>query len=71
MRKYSVHGPFRIAKQKNGHVNKGRDSMHTFWAKVQEEDESLPSACGCYIFAIKAGKGIRPWYVGIAEKQSL
>lgn len=42
-----------------------------FWAEANERlNPGLPEACGCYVFAIRAGKGARPWYVGKAEKQS-
>lgn len=31
----------------------------------------LAKACGCYVFAIRAGKGYTPYYVGQACKKSL
>ncbi len=68
--KYTVHGPFEIHKQKNGLVDRSSQAKNEFWDRAREEDGSLPSACGCYLFAVRAAKGIRPWYVGLAERQS-
>ena len=31
----------------------------------------LSDACGCYVFAVRAGKGYTPYYVGRAEKSSI
>jgi hypothetical protein len=38
---------------------------------LEEWDEGLSEACGCYVFGIRAGKGIRPFYVGQALKRSI
>jgi hypothetical protein len=71
---YTIHGPFEICKKKNGLVDRSQRAQKEFWDQVQKEvklaDASLPSACGCYLFAIRAGKGLKPWYVGIAQKQA-
>ena len=32
------------------------------------DDESVSSKQGCYIFALRAGKGFSPWYIGKATK---
>lgn len=68
--KYTIHGPFEIRKQTNGLVDLSASSKKDFWATVHEEEAFLPSACGCYLFAVRAAKGIKPWYVGLAAKQS-
>jgi hypothetical protein len=39
-----------------------------FWDAVEEKTPGLSGAVGCYIFAIRAGRGATPWYVGKAEK---
>jgi hypothetical protein len=49
-------------------IDRKRESE--FWKKVEAEAEGLPDAVGCYIFAIRAGRGARPWYVGKSEKTS-
>jgi len=69
--KYSIHGPFKIKTDKEtGLVDRSKTAKHSFWAMVENDEENLPSSCGCYLFAIRASKGIKPWYVGLAAKQS-
>jgi hypothetical protein len=71
---YSIHGPFELKRSK-GFKNKKvgvdytKEAKKEFWNIVGNRVPDLPSACGCYLFAIKASKGIKPWYVGLAEKQ--
>ena len=70
--KYSIHGPFKVIRKK---ANKGKgkvldcspEAKNKFWDDVATKVPDLPSACGCYLFAIKT-KGFKPWYVGLAEK---
>lgn len=38
--------------------------LRNFWAFVEEQHPGLPSAFGCYVFAIRVGRGTLPWYVG-------
>jgi hypothetical protein len=56
--------------RKNGRIDRDKDSLSNFWLKVNEMDSELSEAVGCYIFSIRAGRGLLPWYVGLAEKQS-
>ena len=63
---FSVSGPFLIPckKHSTGGSSKRIESEHAanFW-----EDESvkpLVDMQGCYIFALRSGKGHTPWYVG-------
>jgi len=67
--KYSVHGPFKIARH-SGNVDRNPKVKREFWERVAKEDSCLPAGCGCYLFAVQAGRGIKPWYIGMAEKQS-
>ncbi|MCO5083880.1 MAG: hypothetical protein M9955_19760 [Rhizobiaceae bacterium] len=46
------------------------DQRRTFWESADSVEPGLSEACGCYVFAIRAGRGIKPWYVGKAERQS-
>lgn len=62
MRKYENYGGFEIPR-KNKIVDHA--SLEGFWNSVEQE-EGLSSAKGCYVFAVKAGRGMRPWYVGQA-----
>lgn len=65
------YGPTILPKANNGLIDNTRDSLAKFWSEVEEEVEGgLADAVGCYIFSIRAGRGILPWYVGLAEKQS-
>lgn len=67
---YSIHGPFRLPRQLNGLIDRKASSRNRFWRMVDDDDNDLSSACGCYIFAMRAGRGIKPFYVGLAEMQS-
>jgi hypothetical protein len=38
---------------------------------LEEYDEGLSDACGCYVFATRAGRGYTPHYIGQASKRSI
>lgn len=63
-------GPFILEKKTNGLINATNVYLNNFWDAIDEEYYNLSMACGCYIFATRAGKGVTPWYIGKAEKQS-
>jgi len=65
MSKYEPFGPFELPTSGsivNTHV------LNRFWAEIEQQSPGLAAAVGCYIFAISAGKGAKPWYVGKTEK---
>lgn len=62
------YGAFEIPKNSNGLI--ARDKLNEFWNEVEQIENNLSTAIGCYVFSIRAGRGILPWYVGLAEKQS-
>lgn len=65
------HTAIQIPRQSNGHVAADKESMSLFWMSVDAQlEHGLSGAIGCYIFSVRAGRGILPWYVGLAEKQS-
>jgi hypothetical protein len=66
---YTIHGPFAVPEQTNGNVARSAIAKRTFWAEIDQREEGLSSACGCYIFAVRAARGIKPYYVGLAESQ--
>lgn len=66
---YSIHGPYRMHRRK-GLVDTSKEAIRDFWKQVEDDEPYVSNSCGCYVFAIRAGKGVRPWYVGLAEKQS-
>ena len=67
MSKYVPVGPFQVSR-KGGMVD--RDNIGDFWQRVDEYCPGLSDAVGCYIFGIRAGRGVRPWYVGKTERAS-
>ena len=69
--KFYPHCSIEIQKKSNGHIADDKESLNSFWSRVDTElKDGLSRAIGCYIFSRRAGKGILPWYVGLAEKQS-
>ena len=65
---YEPYGPFQVPldqhRQINSHGIRGRGN---FWSMIDELSVGLSTARGCYVFSIRAGRGIRPWYVGQAS----
>ena len=65
------HTPIEIPRKSSGHVAADKESLAMFWMNVEAQiEDGLPGAIGCYIFSERAGRGMLPWYVGLAEKQS-
>ena len=63
----AVYGPFEIACDTNGKVKRiSKDQAVDFW--TQSAVAALKTKQGCYVFAVRAGKGFTPWYVGQASK---
>jgi hypothetical protein len=68
---FDIYGPFKIEKQSHGKlIDNTNDAKKHFWDKVEKYTKSLKNACGCYIFCIRAAKGFKPIYVGLAQKQT-
>ncbi len=70
---YSIHGPFEIKRRegfkgKKAGVKEDKEVKKSFWEMVEKRKSGLTTACGCYLFAIRVGKGFTPCYVGLAEK---
>jgi len=58
-----VIGPISIDYQKAGLIKQIRGNhVKSFFEK--EEFQSISKKQGCYVFALKAGHGSTPWYVG-------
>ena len=62
-------GPFDVPRSEKGLIPTDNTSLKQFWADVDEVYAGVSQAVGCYIFSIRAGRGMLPWYVGLAEKQ--
>jgi hypothetical protein len=68
--RFVPHASIEIQRQEKGLIAIDKESMGALWSRVDELEEGLSGGIGCYIFSIRAGKGILPWYVGLAERQS-
>lgn len=65
------HSPVIIPRQETGLIAADKYSLSSFWDQFDADSaDNLSGSIGCYIFSIRAGRGILPWYVGLAEKQS-
>ncbi len=67
MSKFEPFGPYQIPV--DGKLIDMR-RKEEFWQRVEDEEAGLPDAVGCYIYAVRAGPGVRPWYVGKTERLS-
>lgn len=67
---FDVAGPFDLTR--HGSKNLVTDqSFKDLIAELEARSDSLVEAIGCYVFALRASKGYRPWYVGQACKQPI
>jgi hypothetical protein len=67
---FDVAGPFEITR----HGKKRmiiEQSMPDLRPQLESWKPGLSGACGCYVFALKAGRGYTPYYVGQACKTSI
>ena len=65
---FEVFGPFNVPEEKGrGGRGIGANSGSAFWKKHLDAS-ALRSRIGCYVFAISAGGGYRPVYVGRTKK---
>lgn len=63
--RFKIFGGFEVIRNQRGIVNK--KSLSDFWSGVEAQHEGLSLARGCYIFSIRSGPSITPWYVGKAD----
>ena len=67
MRNYETFGPF-VVPRKDGAakrvLDRSNDAINQFWKDVEGKHPGLSTARGCFLFGIRAGKGIKPWYIG-------
>jgi hypothetical protein len=64
--KFDIAGPFEL--MRFGKITKilTAETEADLKQKLSDWDDRLPDACGCYVFATKAGGGYTPHYVGQA-----
>ncbi len=68
---FKIYGPFVIPTKGGNRVYLMNDKeLPTFWQDLKREYPELENGCGCYVFGIRSGGGIKPWYVGKSQKQS-
>lgn len=67
---FQPYGPLELGRDDNGLLLLDCDMRAAIWEAADEIDAGLSGACGCYVFAVKAGPVPKPWYVGKAERQS-
>ncbi len=65
---FKVFGPYELPRDDAKHVAATANARNDFWKAVEAAAPGLPDACGCYVFALKAGRGSKPWYIGKAER---
>src|SRR6266540_1555288 len=63
---YKPYGPFVLPKS-SGQLN--AQQKNEIWAAVEKLHPGLAGAIGCYIFGIRAGRGVLPWYVGMTKRK--
>jgi hypothetical protein len=64
MAKFRIEGPFNIPMQRKQGGRIIQEDLSDFWNK----NKKLCKSKGCYVFAIRAGGGYTPLYVGKATK---
>ena len=55
-------GPFPLPRLSRKRIDVTKRAQ--FWRRVDAKHPGLPKAVGCYVFAITAGTGTLPWYIG-------
>ena len=64
---FEIAGPFDISRHGNKQMIT-KLSLKDLKYDLEDWDVGLSAACGCYVFAIRAGRGYTPYYVGQASK---
>lgn len=67
---FEIAGPFEVSRHGNKQMIT-KQSLKDLKYTLEEWDEGLSTACGCYVFAIRAGHGYTPYYVGQASKRAI
>ena len=65
--RYEVFGPFELHRKstKAGtRLDLSNQALAAFWERAESVRSGLAFGAGCYLFAVRAARGIRPWYAG-------
>lgn len=65
---FKVYGPLKLNLPPDSKLIT-KETLTSLIAEVEETEEGLSKACGCYVFGVRASKGIVPWYVGQTNKE--
>jgi len=68
--KFDIVGPFKIERYTHKSLITN-DSVVALKKIIEAEEEGLSQACGCYVFGIRAGKGMTPYYAGQSLRRSI
>ncbi len=68
--RFDVAGPFKLTRHEKKKLIT-QQLIADLEQELEKRNPGLSKACGCYVFAIHAGKGYTPYYVGQACKRSL
>ncbi len=68
--RFDVAGPFGLTRHGKKQIIT-KQSLTDLKPELEKWSTGLSDACGCYVFAIRAGKGYTPYYVGQACKRAM
>ena len=70
--RYEVFGEFEVPRKLTRDGKQTLDfskvALAAFWKEVERVQAGLRSGSGCYLFAVRASGGLRPWYVGQSKR---
>ena len=67
---FDVAGPFKLHRHGLKRLIT-KQAIKQLKLELEKWERGLSEACGCYVFAIRAGRGYTPYYVGQACKSSI
>jgi hypothetical protein len=68
--RFRIYGPFEIKRKMNGLIDFRGEELKEFWDEVDDAEDGLADACGCYMFATTSANGAKPHYVGRTTARS-
>jgi hypothetical protein len=66
--RFEPYGPFEMPLEDGPNIAAQR--LRDFWTDIELKHPGLPEALGCYVFGIRKGTLMLPWYVGKTEQKS-
>jgi hypothetical protein len=67
---FDVAGPFKLSRHGHSKILT-KTSASELKPRVEDWETGLSEACDCYVFALQAGGGSKPYYIGQACKRAL